>query len=46
MITPVVAVLLVAIIPAVLLLGFLAAMTMVVGALAGIDAADGRLLRG
>ena len=46
MIAPVVAVLLLATIPAVLLLGFLAVMTMAVRALAEIDTADGRLLRG
>ena len=46
MISPVVAALLVATVPAVLFLGFLAAMTVVVGALAAIDAADARLLRG
>lgn len=45
MIAPVVAVLLIAIVPAVLALGLLAALTMAVGALAEIDAADGRLLR-
>ena len=45
MISPVVAALLVATVP-VLFLGFLAAMTVVVGALAEIDAADARLLRG
>jgi hypothetical protein len=46
MIPPVVAVLPVAVVPAVLFLGFLGAMTIVVGALAEIDAADARLLRG
>ena len=42
---PVIAVLLVAVVPAVLFLGFLGAMTIVVGGLAEIDAADARLLR-
>jgi hypothetical protein len=44
-ILPVVAVLLVVMVPAALCLGFLAAMAIVVGALAEIEAADARLLR-